>query len=235
MKKEEIHLEDFKRILFGQAPPEFLLETFIRTLIIYIVLLFIVRWLGKRMIGQLTIMELAVMLTLGAIVSVPMQVPDRGLLQGALLLVCAVFFQRGISLIGFRRGKFEDIAQGKTSLLVKDGVLQLEQMEKDRISRQQIYAELRQQKIFNLGMVDRLYAEAEGVFSVFKSNQPKSGLPILPPDDQEIMQIQHQASTQPPQSIQLMVCVSCGLIKPQSQQDTACNHCGHDEWVNAIN
>jgi uncharacterized membrane protein YcaP (DUF421 family) len=88
MKKDEIHLEDIQRILFGQAPPQFLLEVFIRTVVIYISLLFIVRLLGKRMSGQLTIMEMAVMLTLGAIVSVPMQMPDRGLLQGALLLLC---------------------------------------------------------------------------------------------------------------------------------------------------
>src|SRR5438874_3764069 len=100
MKKDEIHLEDIKRILFGQAPPEFLLETFIRTLIIYIVLLLVIRWLGKRMSGQLTIMEMTVMLTLGAIVAVPMQMPDRGLLQGILILLCVAGLQRGVSLLG---------------------------------------------------------------------------------------------------------------------------------------
>lgn len=77
MKKEEIYLEDIKRILYGLAPPEFMLEVFIRTIIIYIALLFIVRWLGKRMSGQLTIMEMAIMLVIGAVVSVPMQVPDQ--------------------------------------------------------------------------------------------------------------------------------------------------------------
>lgn len=234
MKKEEIHLEDIKRILFGQAPPEFILETFIRTLILYIVLLFIVKLMGKRMSGQLTIMELAVMLTLGAIVSVPMQMPDRGLLQGVLLLFCAVMFQRGISLIGFRRGKFEDITQGKASMLVKDGVLQLPQMEDDRISRQQIYAQLRQEKIFNLGMVDRLYLEAEGVFSIFKSDRPKPALPILPPDDKDIGEIQQLAQTPAPQSIQLLACVSCGTVK-QKDKETPCENCEHNEWTNAVN
>lgn len=58
-------MADLKRILFGVAPPEFMLEVFIHTLIIYIALLFIVRALGKRMSGQLTIMEMAVMLTIG--------------------------------------------------------------------------------------------------------------------------------------------------------------------------
>lgn len=55
MEKSEIRLEDINRILFGQAPPEFLLEVFLRTLIVYIVLQLIVQWLGKRMNGMLTI------------------------------------------------------------------------------------------------------------------------------------------------------------------------------------
>lgn len=43
MKKDEIQLEDWERILFGVAPPEFLLETLFRALIIYFVLLVILR------------------------------------------------------------------------------------------------------------------------------------------------------------------------------------------------
>lgn len=232
MKKEEIHLEDIKRILFGQAPPEFLIETFIRTLIIYIVLLAVVRWLGKRMSGQLTIMEMAVMLTLGAIVSVPMQMPDRGLLQGILLLVIIAGLQRGMSLVGFKRGKFEDWTQGKTSLMVKDGLLQLEQLEKDSISRQQIFAQLRQEKVFNLGMVDRLYLEAHGTFSIFRAEQPRPGLSILPPDDQEAYDMQEKAVTDEPTAIELLACVSCGIVKPKNSV-SPCENCGHDEWVKA--
>lgn len=234
MKKDEIHLSDITRILFGQAPPIFLLEVFIRTLLIYIILLFIVRWMGKRMSGQLTIMEMAVMLTLGAIVSVPMQMPDRGIIQGVVLLLCAVGFQRGISLLGFSNGKIEDALQGKTSLLVKNGIMQLDQMEKDRISKQQIFSELRQQQIFNLGMVDRVYLEACGMFSVFKANEPRPGLPILPPDDQDIVKTAKVAYTPAPQQVTLLACINCGTIKPKDVT-APCQDCGHNEWVNAVN
>ncbi len=234
MKKEEIYLEDIKRILFGLAPPEFMLEVFIRTVIIYIALLFVVRWLGKRMSGQLTIMEMAIMLTIGAVVSVPMQVPDRGLLQGAVLLLCIGFFQRGISWLGFKSGKIEDLTQGKASLLVKDGVLQLEEMKKVRISHQQLFAELREEDVFNLGMVDRVYLEAHGIFSIFQSEDPKPGLSILPPDDKEIIQTKEQAFTKEPEHIALLACINCGSIKPKNKPEK-CKDCGQDEWINAIN
>lgn len=233
MKKEEIHLDDIQRILFGQAPPIFLTEVFIRTLVIYIILLFIVRWLGKRMSGQLTIMEMAVMLTLGAIVSVPMQMPDRGLLQGTLLLLCAVGFQRGITMLGFVNSKFEDLSQGKNSLLLKNGVLQINGMEEARISRQQLFAELRQQQIFNLGTVDRVYLEACGLFSVFKASEPRPGLPIYPPDDEGIIKTTRQASTPAPRQVALFACISCGLVKAK-EHTTPCENCAHDEFIHAV-
>ena len=234
MKKDEIHLADLKRILFGLAPPEFMLEVFIRTLIIYIALLFIVRTLGKRMSGQLTIMEMAVMLIIGAVVSVPMQVPDRGLLQGALLLICIVFFQRGISWLGFMNGKIEDLTQGKASMLVKDGTLQLDEMKKVRVSHQQLFAELRQENVFNLGIVDRVYLEACGEFSIFQSKEPKPGLSILPPDDREIIKTKEQAFTKPPEQMELITCINCGFTKPKNPS-APCKNCGQDEWINAIN
>lgn len=230
MKKEEIHLQDWERIFFGQTPPVFLLEVFIRTVIIYIILLFVARWLGKRMNGQLTIMELAVMLTLGAIVSVPMQMEDRGLLQGVLLLIVAGLFQRGISWIGFKWSRMEDLITGKCSLMVEDGVLNLEAMKSDRITKQQLYAQLRTQKIFNLGDVERVYLEACGIFSILRTEVPRPGLPIFPPDDKGIYKTGTDAFTE---KEHLQACKNCGYVMPLNN-DEQCKNCGAKEWVNAI-
>ena len=151
MKKEEIHWLDWHRILVGTAPEQFLLEVLIRTIIIYLFLLVILRLLGKRMGGQLTISELAVMLTLGAIISIPMQVPDKGLLQGFLVLLCALFFQRGINYLGVKSRKIERILQGEERLLVKNGTLFTDEVKSMKMSREQMFAVLRGEKIYNLG------------------------------------------------------------------------------------
>jgi uncharacterized membrane protein YcaP (DUF421 family) len=230
MKKEEIHLNDIGRILFGQAPPLFLLEVFFRALVTYVLLLVAVRWLGKRMSGQLTIMELAVMLTLGAIVSVPMQAPDRGIVQGLLLLVCAVSFQRGISYLGYRSHKFENILQGKPSLLVKDGLMEIDQMRQDRISRQVLFAQLRQKDIYNLGTVSRVYLEACGLFSIYQSGGCRPGLPLYPPDDAGIIQ---PATSNISLADGLQACVACGKVQSAGKM-RPCDHCGHEIFVQAV-
>ena len=230
MNKYEIHLKDVARILFGQAPPIFLLEVFIRALVTYTLLLLIVRWLGKRMTGELTLMEMAVMLTLGAIVSTPMQVPDRGIMQGLVLLLCAVGFQRGISYLGYRSHQFEDLTQGTPSLIVKDGVFQLKAMESDRISREQIIAMLRQQQIFNLGLAERVYLEACGAFSVYRYTQKQPGLPLFPKDDDMIEEEGQGLIKRAPD---FAACSNCGEIKPGNTAGT-CKNCGHDKFTTAV-
>src|SRR3954464_11337511 len=155
MKKFEIHIADWKRILLGQTPPIFLLEVFIRTIIIYIFLLLVLRWLGKRMSGQLTILEMAVMLTLGAIVSVAMQTPDRGITLSMFVLLCTLLFQRGLSRWGLKNARIEELSQGKISTLLKDGVFELDEMRTCRISRHQLLAELRGKGVLNMAEVSR--------------------------------------------------------------------------------
>jgi uncharacterized membrane protein YcaP (DUF421 family) len=228
MKKEEIHWGDWHRILVGPAPVEFLLEVLIRTMVMYLVLLVVLRLLGKRMGGQLTISELAVMLTLGAIISVSMQAQDKGLLQGILVLICALVFQRGINYLGLKSAKTERLTQGVESQVIKDGVIIVDQLEAMKISREQIMAVLRNQKIYNLGEVRRVYIEACGLFSIFKYREAKPGLSTLPPDD-EAAGIELSAID----SVQ--ICTRCGnQTKTGYETNVICDNCGADKWRSAV-
>src|SRR5690554_2634268 len=152
---DEIKLNDWYRIFIGEAPTEFLLEVFIRTVILYIVLLIILRLMGKRMTGQITISEMAVMITLGAIVSAPMQVPDKGIVQGIVILFCALAFQRGLNFWTVKSRKAEALVLGDVCLLVRDGRIDVDQLKKEKMSRQQLFAMLRNNNFFSLGQVER--------------------------------------------------------------------------------
>ncbi|HEY8920818.1 MAG TPA: YetF domain-containing protein [Chitinophaga sp.] len=226
MKKYEIHLGDWQRILFGQAPPVFLLEVFIRTLIIYIFLLFVLRLLGKRMSGQLTILEMAVMLTLGAIVSVAMQTPDRGIALSMIVLICTLIFQRGLSRWGLKNARVEEVTQGTISTLLQDGVMDLKEMGRCGISRQQLFAELRSKGVYNLGQVRRVYLEACGLFTTIRMLQQAPGLPTLPPGDQQVLSILHDTRD--------MVCRNCGNISPEGASIEPCSRCKANDWTPAV-
>jgi uncharacterized membrane protein YcaP (DUF421 family) len=224
MKKEEIHFGDLSRWLFGQTPPLFMIEVVIRTILIYVILLLVVRQMGKRMSGQTTITEFAVMVTLGAIVSPVMQLPDRAILFGVVVLGCTYTFQRGINLWAFKRQKAENITQGQMSMLVKDGILMLEELENTRVSRQQLFAKLREENIYNLAKVERLYLEACGVFSIYETTDNKPGLPVMPPSDTAILDMQHQVDSG------RLACSVCGQVQLADLKETRCQVCHSSEW-----
>jgi len=198
---------------------------FIRTVIVFICLLVVVKWLGKRMSGQLTIMEMAVMLMLGAIVSVGMQMPDRGIALSIVGLICTVIFHRGLGYWGFKNSGIEELTQGKMSLLVADGVMDVREMACCRISRQQLLAQLRAQEIYNLGKVKRMYLEACGAFSVFLTEQQRPGLPVLPPDDR-VPEVKPDSSH--------LACTNCGFIKETDQAAPDCKSCACKDWTEAV-
>src|SRR3954465_1034587 len=151
MHQNPFDLYNWRRIVFGDAPPQFLAEVFFRSVLMYVVLLLTLRLLGKRMNAQLSILELAVMISLGAIVSLPMQSPERGVLNGAILLLLILVFQRGLGLLSFKSSKVERIVTGGMSTLVKDGILQADTMRKEGITKDQLFAQLRHKGINQLG------------------------------------------------------------------------------------
>ena len=174
--------------------------------------------------GQLTIIEFAVMVMMGAILAVPMQIPDRGILQGLIILTITLGFLRGINLLAFKNSKFEKVLQDEVGLLIKDGVIELKELQRTRISRQQLYEVLRSKKIYQLGKVKRFYIEACGIFSLYTEEGRKPGLPIFPPDDDNILGDQSFANVN--------ACCSCGAIQHKGKNE--CITCGKEEWTKAV-
>jgi len=225
MKKYEIHLSDWQRIIFGTAPASFMIEIIFRTILTYLFLIFIMRLMGKRMSAKLSITEVAVMITLGGIVSVPMQVPERGILQGLTVLVCALLFERGINKLGVKNSRLEKIIHGDVSLLVSDGVMLRKNMEAERISPDQLFGKLRGSNIWQLGMLERVYLEGSGSLSIFKFSEERPGLAILPPGDKDIHRLVEQTGDD--------VCNYCGHTGT-NLQETTCTSCGKQDWRKAV-
>jgi len=227
MEKDEIHLNDIKRILFGQAPPEFLLEVFVRTLIIFTFCLVVVKWLGKRMSGQISVMEMTIMIIIGALISIPMQAPSRGLMQGLLLLIALYGIYTFVNWLGYKNKKTEILLHGKAIMLVKDNRLVIPEMKAAHISKQQVFAELRNKDVFNLGEVKRMYLEACGIISIYKEEKAKPGLLVFPVEDAVVIAPTSTLSEA------CYACDNCGFVVGKTGTQSACKHCSCNAWTAA--
>lgn len=221
MEKEDVEITDWYRILFGEAPPEILLEVSIRAIILYISLVFVVRLLGKRTNSILTITERAVFITLGAIVAMPMHGPAHGIIIGMVVLLTVMILQRSLTRSFFISKKWEELMQGRVAMLIKDAVIDVKQIEKHSISRQQLFELLREKEIRHLGQVKRAYMEASGTVSIYKYKEPKPGLSILPQKDIDVIILKDEKHS---------ACSWCGTVVDKNHF-TECPNCGHKHWV----
>jgi len=227
MKKEDIVFSDWHRWLFGTAPPSFALETAIRGVIIFVTMLLIVRLLGRRMKGQLSVTELAVILTLGAIIAGPLQIPTVGLLPSVVVLVAVLGMHRISGWLAYKYRPMELVQQGDLALLVRDGLLELDTMQDHAVSQEQLFGLLRNESIAQLGELRRVYLEANGRLSYYKLSTPQPGLSTLPRADAP-----PPAATGPAHDQK--VCGTCGLVASATDHaGTHCRRCQADNWLPA--
>jgi uncharacterized membrane protein YcaP (DUF421 family) len=228
MKKEDIHISDWLRILVGEVPGSFYLELLLRAAAIFLLLMLAMRFMGKRMSGLLSRNELVAMVSLAAAIGTPLTTPDRGILPAVIIAVIVVYIERWISARAFRSEDFERYAIGKLDILVSEGVIDLEMLKKVRISRERLMAELRGSGIKQLGSVKRFYMEASGFFTLIKNDEPEEGLLVLPSWDKDFCERLVPSSSK-------IACSSCGLRRPKTQDpETRCPHCGCTDWAAAV-
>jgi uncharacterized membrane protein YcaP (DUF421 family) len=219
-----ITIFDPRRLLVGKAPWGFLLEVAARGLFVYVILLFAIRLMGKRVAGQLSLSELAVIVTLGAAIGVPLEVPEHGLLPAVVLLGVAVGYQRAIGILSFKRRNIELLTQGDLVVLVLDGIIELGAMRRTGLSRERLFVALREQALVHLGQVSRVYIEVSGAFSVYRRTPAQPGLRIVPSNHPGVR-------AAPP----LTACVSCGTVRDRpSPQNAPCPTCDGRQWDGAV-
>lgn len=150
---------------------------------VYLVLLLCMRLLGKRMAAQLTRNELAAVTSLAAGVGLPVVAPDRGMLPAIVICIIVVIATKLISRVSATYEKFEGITQGTITTIVKDGVMNVRNMELTGLTRDRVIAQVRAKQLHQLGEVKALFFEANGNFTLIHSHDASSGLCVLPDAD----------------------------------------------------
>jgi uncharacterized membrane protein YcaP (DUF421 family) len=228
MDPAKFALFDPRRLLIGEQPASFLIEMVVRALVTYIILLLAARLLGKRVAGELSVLELTIIVTLGAAISVPLEMPDRGMLPAVIVLAVAVLYQRVIGMATFRSRRAGHILEGRNERLVIDGRVIIAAIEKLAISRERLFAMLRQLQILELGQVKRAYFEANGELTLLKIDKPPPGLAILPSPDREDYERRFAVPGH-------WACESCGVVvQQQDEPHRSCEHCKCSTWTPAV-
>lgn len=142
------------------------MDIVIRITIIYCCVLAGLRILGKREFGQLSPHELVTLLIIPEIVSPALTAQDTsltGALAGTAALLALVFLT---SLLSHRFSRFEQLVSGQPLVLVHNGQLLCDAMNRSRISAEEVMAEMRKAGVERLQDVRWAVLEADGKISI---------------------------------------------------------------------
>ena len=140
----------------------------LRTIIIYTLMTILLRLMGKRQVGELETSELISTLFLSDIAALPISNPDLPLLYAILPISLIVSFEIIITYSKNKINLLKRLFESKPSFLIYKGKLDQKEMEKMRISIQELISELRVQEISDINDVYYAILEENGKLSVIK-------------------------------------------------------------------
>lgn len=143
-----------------------MLVVFIRTLILYIVVIIAMRIMGKRQIGQLQPFELAVAIMISELASVPMQNTGIPLVNGIIPILTMLAAQIVISFISLKSVKARNIICGRASLLISAGKINEKVFRNELYTLNDLLEQLRSKDIYNIADVEYAILETNGQLSV---------------------------------------------------------------------
>lgn len=143
-------------------------EKIARPIIVYVFLLVMFRFLGKRQVGQMTPFDLVVLMILSNVLQNAMIGPDTsvtgGLIGGTALLVA----NWGITKLTASSRFLERSIEGMPALLVHHGHVIEAALRREGLSREDLLANLRLQGVFDMEEVQAAVLETSGRLSVMR-------------------------------------------------------------------
>lgn len=165
---------DWQKMFIGDSSPIFLVEIIVRTIVMYVYSLLAARFIGKRGMGQLTPFEYIFIVTLGSATGDPMFYPDVPLLHGMLVITILVLMERLVSKVTTLSTRIEREIESFPALVIKNGRLHTETLQKEHLTENEIMMALRTHGIVHIGEVRRAYLEPSGELSIIKySKSPR--------------------------------------------------------------
>lgn len=154
-----------------------MLITFIRAIILYIVVLIVMRLMGKREIGQLQPFELAIAIMIADLASVPMSELGIPITNGIVPILALLVMYMVISILNMKSVNIRKIMSGQPSLLIYRGKIDEKVLKKERITINELQERLRGDNVFNLSDVEYAILETNGEVTVIQKPEKRSLTP----------------------------------------------------------
>ena len=154
-----------------------MLINFVRSILIYLIVLIVMRLMGKREIGQLQPFELVISIMIADLASIPMTNTGVPIFNGIIPILGLLAMHLLITVLNMKSVNIRKITCGKPKILVYRGKIDEEALKKERFTVSELQERLRGKEIFNLGDVEFAILETNGEISVIQKPNKRNTIP----------------------------------------------------------
>lgn len=153
----------------------------LRTILLYFIILFVFRLMGKREIGELSVFDLVVNIMIAEMAVMAIDEADFSLLNAVVPIFLLMIIQVVLARLSLKSKKFRDIVDGSPTIIINKGQIDEEAMRKQRYNFDDLLQQLREKDVRNIADVEFAILEPSGKLSVFeRENGKKDGEITLP-------------------------------------------------------
>ncbi len=154
-----------------------MLIIFFRAIVLYILVLIVMRLMGKREIGQLQPFELAIAIMIADLASIPMTDTGVPISNGIVPILGLLVMHLLISIINLKSMKAREIICGKPRILIYRGKIDEDALKKERFTLNELQERLRDKNIVNIFDVEYAILETSGQISVIEKSNKRYTIP----------------------------------------------------------
>ena len=154
-----------------------MLINFFRAIILYIIVLVVMRLMGKREIGQLQPFELAISIMIADLATIPMTATGVPISNGIIPILGLLVMHLLISVINIKSIKLREIISGKPRILIFRGKIDEKALIAERFTLTELQEKLRDKDIANIGDVEYAVLETSGQVNVIEKPDKRKTIP----------------------------------------------------------
>lgn len=165
--------------------------TITRTIILYIFVTLGIRLMGKRQIGEMQPNELVVTLLISETAAIPLQDTTQPILNGLVAIFVLVIMEILISVLSMKSRFMRKIMNGKSAVIIKNGVIDQQMMKSVRMTVLDLVELLRGQDVFDISTVAFAVLEVNGNLSVLlkSAEQPATAADLNIKKEKALLQL----------------------------------------------
>ncbi len=143
----------------------------LRTIFMYFFIFLVMRTMGKREIGKLSVFDLVISIMIAEIAVIVIESTEKTLMTAIAPIVLLVLIQIGIAFLSLKSRTMRVVFDGKPSVLIQNGHLNRKEMLRQRYNLDDLMTQLRENQVSDLDEVKMAVLESTGKLSVIRKDE----------------------------------------------------------------